>query len=147
MTVEPGALDRRPLPPGFPADRPQPPVIAESGDPFASLRILDAVARLERGREIRVDELVDRLNAANLDWLFERAVVVDALIAFQANWMADYRSGTGIVLGEGDRGATVLVEDTSRMDPWLVAQADRLAAACRETLRDFARRDSAFGSG
>jgi type IV pilus biogenesis protein CpaD/CtpE len=147
VTAEPGAPDRRPLPPGFPAERPQPPVIAESNDPFASLRILEAVARLERGREIRVDELVDRLNAANLDWLFERAVVVDALIALQANWMADYRSGTGIVLDEGDRGATIVVEDTSRMDPWLVGQAERLAAACRETLRAFARRDSAFGSG
>ena len=147
MTAEPGALDRRPLPAGFPADRPQPPVIAESGDPFAGLRILDAVARQERGREVRVDELVDRLNAANQDWLFERAVVVVALIALQANWMADYRSGTGIVLEEGERGATVLVEDTPRMDPWLVGQAERLAAACRETLREFARRDTAFGSG
>lgn len=147
MTTEPGAFDRRPLPPGFPVDRPHPPVIAESGDPFAALRILDALARLERGREIRVDDLVDRLNAAHLDWLFPRAAVIDALIAFQANWQADYRSGTGIVLDEGARGATVLVEDTSRMDPWLVAQADRLAASCREMLRAFARRDTAFGGG
>ena len=147
MTAETGALDRRPLPPGFPADRPQPPVIAESGDPFAGLRILDALARLERGREVRLDDLVDRLNAAHLDWLFPRPVVVDALIALQANWHADYRSGSGIVLDEGQRGATVLVEDTSKMDPWLVAQAERLAQSCRETLRAFARRDTAFGGG
>jgi hypothetical protein len=33
------------------------------------------------------------------------------------------------------------------MDPWLVAQGERLAAACRETLRAFARRDTAFGGG
>jgi hypothetical protein len=147
VTEETGPLDRRPLPPGFPTDRPHPPVIAESADPFASLRIIDAVARLERGREIRLDDLVDRLNAAHLDWLFPRPVVVDALIALQANWQADYRSGSGIVLDEGERGATVRVEDSSKLDPWLVAQAERLARDCRETLRAFARRDSAFGGG
>jgi hypothetical protein len=147
VTAETGPLDRRPLPPGFPGERPQPPVIAESGDPFAGLRIIDAVARLERGREVRLDDLVDRLNAVHLDWLFPRPVVVDALIALQANWQADYRSGSGIVVEEGERGATVQVEDTSKMDPWLVAQAERLARACRETLRAFARRDTAFGGG
>ncbi len=147
MTPDVSALDGRPLPPGFPVDRPHPPVIAESADPFAGLRILDALARLERGREVRVDDLVDRLNAAHLDWLFPRPVVIDALIALQANWHADYRSGSGIVLDEGDRGPTVLVEATSKMDPWLVGQAERLAADCRETLRAFARRDAAFGSG
>ncbi len=147
MTAGTGALDRRPLPPGFPAERPHPPVIAESGDPFGSLRILDALARLERGPDVRVDDLVDRLNAANLDWLFPRAVVVDALIALQANWHADYRSGSGIVLEEGERGATIRVEDTPKMDPWLIAQAERLAAECRESLRAFARRDTAFGGG
>jgi hypothetical protein len=144
---ETGPLDRRPLPPGFPGERPQPPVIAESGDPFAGLRIIDAVARLERGREVRLDDLVDRLNAVHLDWLFPRQVVVDALIALQANWQADYRSGSGIVLDDGARGATVRVEDTSKMDPWLVAQAERLARECREALRAFARRDTPFGGG
>jgi hypothetical protein len=142
-----GALGNRPLPPGFPVDRPHPPVIAESGDPFASLRVIDALARLERGREVRLDDLVDRLNATYLDWLFPRAVVVDAVIALQANWTADYRSGSGIVLEEGERGPTLQVDDTPRMDPWLVAQAERLAAECRETLRAFARRDTAFGGG
>jgi hypothetical protein len=142
-----GLLDARPLPPGFPVDRPHPPVVAESGDPFAGLRIVDALARLERGTEVRIDDLVDRLNAANLDWLFPRAVVVDALIALQANWMADYRSGTGILIDEGERGPTVTIEETSRMDPWLVAQAERLSAECREALRSFARRDTAFGGG
>jgi hypothetical protein len=147
MMAESGSLDARPLPAGFPVDRPHPPVVAESGDPFAGLLIIDAIARLERGRAVRVDDLVDRLNATHLDWMFPRSVVVDALIALESNWGADYRTGSGIVIEEGDRGATVTIEDTSRMDPWLVAQAERVASACRETLRAFARRDTAFGGG
>jgi flavin-dependent dehydrogenase len=145
--TEPGPLDRRPLPPGFPAERPTPPVVAEAGDPFATLRVLAALAQVERGREIRVDDLVDRLNATNLDWLFPRPVVVAALVALQANWIADYRSTTGILIEEGERGAVLMLEDTPRVDPWLVAQAERLEAECREALRAFARRDTAFGGG
>jgi hypothetical protein len=145
--TETGPLDGRPLPAGFPVERPRPPVVAESGDPFAGLRIIDALARLERGRAIRVDDLVDRLNAQHLDWMFPRAVVVDTLIALQANWGADYRTGSGILIDEGDRGPTLTVEETTRMDPWLVGQAERMSAACRDTLRAFARRDTAFGGG
>ena len=147
MTAEPARLDGRPRPAGFPVVRPQPPVVAESADPFAGLRILDVLARIERGRPVRVDDVVDRLNATHLDWMFPRAVVVDTLVALQANWGADYRTGSGILIDEGDRGATVTIEDTTRMDPWLVGQAERMAAACREILRAFARRDTAFGGG
>ena len=71
----PPQRDRRTLPAGFPADRPRPPVVAESADPFTMLRVLDGLARMERGAPVRVDALVDRLNAANLDWLFTRRVV------------------------------------------------------------------------
>ncbi len=131
----------RPAPAGFPAERPAPPVIAEPGDPFASLRVLDALARMDRGRPIAIDALVAHLNAAHLDWLFPRDVVVAVLVALQANWMADYRNASGIVLDEGLGGATVQLEDSSRVDPWLVRQALRVAAECREALDEFARRD------
>jgi hypothetical protein len=134
-------LRLRPAPAGLPAADLAPPVIAESGDPFAVLRVVDLVARLERGRPVRVDDVVDTLNARHLDWLFDRAVVADALIALQANWMADYRSASGIVLEEGPQGPTVTIEDSSRVDPWLVRQAQRTAATCREALVEFARRD------
>ena len=149
MTNEPGpdAVGSRPAPAGWPETRFQPPVIAEPGDPFARLRVVDAIARMDRGRPIRLDDLVDRLNATDVDWLFTRAVVADALIALQANWMADYRNASGILLEEGDRGPTVTLEDSTRVDPWLVSQAGRLAAACREALREFARRDQAYGGG
>src|SRR5664279_1406744 len=103
---------------GMPTDFPAPPVIAESDDPFTTLRVIDAVARLDRGRPVRLEALVDRLNAAHLDWLFTRDVVVSVLVTLQANWMADYRNASGIVLDEGPGGATVLLEDSSRVDPW-----------------------------
>jgi hypothetical protein len=137
----PGDLRLRPAPDGLPAVDLAPPVVAESGDPFAAIRILDLVARLERGRPARLDDLVDALNARHLDWLFDRAVVADALIALQANWMADYRNASGIVLEEGPYGPTVTLEDSPRVDPWIVRQALREAAACRERLAEFARRD------
>jgi hypothetical protein len=126
------------------ADR-RPPTIAESGDPFSALRVLDLVARVERGRPIRLDDLVDRLNADWLDWLFTRRVVADVLVALQANWMADYRNASGIVLEDGPTGPTIAIEDSTRVDPWIVGQARREAAACDEALREFARRDRPTG--
>jgi hypothetical protein len=138
-----GAL--RPTPLDLPETAIQPPVVAESGDPFTTLRILGLVARLERGRSIRVSAIVDRLNAMNLDWLFESRVVLDALLQLQANWMADYRNAAGIVLEEGARGTTLTIEDSSRVDPWMVRQAKREADACREALLAFSRRDRPTG--
>ena len=141
----PGLLRLRAAPAGLPDATIQPPTIAESGDPFALLRIIDLVARIQRGRRVRLDDLVDTLNAAHLDWLFSRAVVADALIALQANWMADYRNGAGFQIAEGEYGATLLVEDTARVDPWIVNQAQRAVAACREALLGFSRLDRASG--
>jgi hypothetical protein len=93
-----------------------------------------------------VDDLVDRLNATYVDWLFARRVVVDVLVALQANWMTDYRNSSGIVLADGLRGPEVTLEDTSRVDPWIVQQAQRAVQACREALDEFARRDTPPGS-
>jgi hypothetical protein len=145
--LDPGAVGRRPAPAGLPEVLPHPPVIAESGDPFSAVRVIDAVARMERGRPVRVDDLVDRLNATHLDWLFTRAVVTDALVTLQANWMADYRNASGIVLEDGPRGPEVSLEDSSRVDPWIAGQAQREAATCRRALDEFAQRDRPFGSG
>ena len=141
------AQDRRPIPAGFPSVLLTPPVIAESGDPFTSLRVLGVVARMERGRAMRLDDLVARLNAEHLDWLFTRSVVVSVLVTLQANWMADYRNASGIVIADGSGGAMVTLEDSSRVDPWIVRQALREEAACREALAEFARRDRVAGGG
>ena len=147
MTIDPGAVGRRPAPAGLPDSAPQPPVIAESGDPFSSLRVVDLVARMDRGRPIRLDDLVDRLNATHLDWLFTRAVVADVLVTLQANWMADYRNASGIVLEDGSSGPVVTLEDSNRVDPWIVGQAERELAACRAALAEFARRDRPVTGG
>jgi hypothetical protein len=147
MSAETGRLALRSAPDGLPDPRLQPPVIAESGDPFGALRVIDLVARMERGRPVRLDDLVDRLNARYPDWLFTRPVVVDTLVSLQANWMADYRNSSGIVLEDGALGSTVTLEDTSRVDPWIVRQAQREAAECRRQLDEFARRDHRHAGG
>ncbi len=143
----PGLLPLRPAPAGLPDADLVPPVIAESGDPFTQLRVIGLVARVERGRPVRIDDLVDALNAAHLDWLFSKAVVADALVALQANWMADYRNVAGFELGEGEYGETIAIEDSPRVDPWIVNQAQRAASACREALREFSLRDRITSHG
>jgi hypothetical protein len=147
VRVAPGLPDLRPAPAGLPAADLRPPVVPEPGDPFATLRILDLVARLERGRPIRIVDLIDRLNADHLDWMFSGDVVIQAIVQLQANWMADYRNSSGIVLDDGPYGPTVEIEDSSRVDPWIVRQAQHEAAVCRERLDAFGRLDRASGEG
>ncbi len=144
---QPGPIGSRAAPDGMPDADLQPPVIAESGDPFTALRVIAVVARMDRGRPIRLDDVVDRLNAIHLDWLFTRAVVADVLVALQANWMTDYRNASGIVIEDGAYGPAVTLEDSSRVDPWIVGQARRQAAACRRILDEFARRDRVAPGG
>ena len=107
--------------------------------------VVDLVARLERGRPIRLAEIVDRLNALYLDWLFSERVVVDAIVQLSANWAADYRSTGGIMVEDGPRGASLTIENSTRVDPWIVRQAQRQADACREALVDFSRRERPTG--
>jgi len=130
--------------PGLPDATIQPPTVAESGDPFAALRVTHLVARVPRGEPIRVRDLVDRLNAEHVDWSFSRSVVLDAILQLRANWIADYRTHEGIVLGEDPAGPTLTVEDSPRVDPWIVRQTERLAAECRERLRAFAIEEGAI---
>ena len=139
--ASPGLGPLRPPPDGLPDADLQPPTVAESGDPFAALRVIALLARVERGRPIRVADLVDRLNATHLDWEFSPVVVSDVALQLQANWMADYRNSTGIVVEDGPVGATIELEDSSRVDPWIVRQAKRTAAECTERLAAFSRRD------
>ncbi len=120
-------------------------MVAESGDPFTALRVIDLVARLPRGRPLAVASIVDALNARHLDWLFSERVVADALLQLQANWMADYRNASGIVIGEASGEPTLTIEDTSRVDPWIVGQARRAAQACDDDLRAFSLRDRVTG--
>ena len=137
----------RPAPIGLPDPSISPPIVAESGDPFSTLRVIDLLARLERGRPIRVADIVDRLNATYLDWWFSPAVVTDVVLTLQANWMADYRNASGIVVEDGPLGRTIAIEDSMRVDPWVVRQAQRAAASCTERLSEFSRRDRPTSGG
>ena len=123
---------------GLPDPNLQPPTSAEPGDPFAELRVVHLLARIPRGESVRLRDLVDRLNAEYVDWSFSRRVVMAAIIQLQANWMADYRNSEGITLTEGPQGPVVTIEDSTRVDPWILRQADRLSCACTERLRAFA---------
>ncbi len=143
----PGLLELRPAPEGLPAVDLVPPTIAESGDTFAAARSVAHLARVERGRPQRITDIVDRLNATYLDWLFEPSVVVQAIIELQANWMTDYRNTSGIVLEDGPYGPTLQIEDSSRVDPWIVRQVQRHVTACRERLDAFGRLDRRAGEG
>ena len=143
----PGLLELRPAPAGLPDPNIVPPTIAESGDSFAALRIVALLARIERARPVRIADIVDRLNAIHVDWIFPAAVVSDVAVQLQANWMTDYRNTSGIVVEDGEYGPTIAIEDSSRVDPWIVRQALREAAACRERLDAFSRLDRAEGEG
>jgi hypothetical protein len=118
-----------------------PPTVAEARDPFTTVRVIDLISRLERGRPIRLADIADRLNASYLDWLFPTPVVADVALQLQANWMADYRNSSGIQIEDGPAGPTLTIEDSSRVDPWIVRQALRAARGCTERLAEFSRRD------
>lgn len=137
----------RQAPDGLPDPAVAPPVIAESGDPFTAIRVIDLLARIERGRPVRLADVVDRLNATYLDWLFTVPVVADVALQLGANWMADYRNSSGIQIEDGALGPTIAIEDSSRVDPWIVRQAQREAASCTERLTEFSRRDLPASGG
>ena len=137
----PGELRLRPAPAGLPDVDVHPPVVAESGDPFAAARVLHLLARIERGRAVLLSDLVDRLNAIHLDWRFSIPVVAGVALQLQANWIADYRSTSGIVVEEEELGPAITIEDSSRVDAWIVRQVARELEACRERLVAFSRQE------
>lgn len=122
----------------------QPPTVAEAGDPFAELRVVHLVARLDRATPVRIRDIVDRLNADFVDWSFSRGVVIGAIVQLQANWLSDFRSSAGLEVHDGIAGPELTIEDTPRVGPWLVRQVARLSAACTERLRVFAVEEGAI---
>lgn len=142
-----GLSPLRPAPSGLPHPGIQPPTVAEARDPFAALRVIELLARIERGRPTRISDIADRLNATYLDWLFPMEVVTDVVLQLQANWMTDYRNSSGIEVADGPHGPTISIEDSTRVDPWIVRQAQREADECRRRLAEFSRRDRPTADG
>ncbi|HUP82636.1 MAG TPA: hypothetical protein VM284_00410 [Candidatus Limnocylindria bacterium] len=126
---------------GLPEPGISPPVVAESGDPFAGLRVAHLIARLPRGASVRLRDVVDRLNADYLDWSFSRSVVAAVVVQLAANWQADFRTTIGFELTDGERGDELRIEDTPRAGTWLLTQVERYAAECRLRLQAFAREE------
>jgi hypothetical protein len=139
VTIGLGPL--RPAPAGLPDPAIDPPNVGETGDPFTALRVIDLLARIERGRPIRLADIADRPNASDLDWLLPVPDIASVALQQQVNWMADYRNSSGIVIEDGPSGPLLTIEDSSRVDPWIVRQAERVAADCTERLAEFSRRD------
>jgi hypothetical protein len=127
--------------PGMPEVGVAPPQIARVGDPFAKLRLVAFVARLRRNETLQLRDVVASLNAAHLDWYFPEKVVLAELVQLQANWSISYHGEDRIVLDRNERGHTLLIVDSTKMTPFLVAQANRLRDECDEELRRFALGD------
>jgi hypothetical protein len=130
--------------PNLPDPQLRPPIVAVSGDPFASLRVAHTVARLPRGVAVRLRDVVDSLNAEYLDWSFSRPVVVAVVVQLQANWIADFRTQNGFDLAEGPAGDELTIEDSARVEPWLVRQVERYADECQRRLSTFAKDEGAI---
>jgi hypothetical protein len=139
MTTEPSLLG--PPVPGMPETDLAPPQIARVGDPFAKLRLVAFVARLRRNETLQLRDAVASLNAAYLDWSFAEKVVLAELVQLQANWSISYHGDDRIVLDRNERGHTLMIVDSTKMTPFLVAQANRLKDECNEELRRFALGD------
>jgi hypothetical protein len=129
--------------PGLPDPNLRPPTVAEAGDPFAAVRVAHLLARAPRGVPVRLRDLVDRLNSDYLDWSFSRPVVAAVAVQIQANWIADFRTQNGFQLEGGAAGDELTIEDSARVEPWLIRQVERLEAECGERLRAFARDEGA----
>lgn len=126
-----------PAPDGMPAPDLVPPQVARSGDPFARLRVIHFVSRLRRNTTHQLRDVVAALNAAFLDWSFSEKLVLAELVQLQANWSISFHGEDRLVLDRNERGHTILVVDSTKMTPFLVAEARRAADACDDELRRF----------
>jgi len=124
-------------PEGMPDPNLAPPQLARAGDPFARLRIIHFLARLPRNTTQQLRDVVALLNAAFLDWSFSEKVVLSEIVQLQANWAISFHGEDRIILDRNERGQTLLIVDSSKMTPFLIAQARAAADACEEELRRF----------
>ena len=151
-SASPGGLRLGPAPAGLPDPNLAPPVVAEPGDPFAVVRVLELVTRVEAGRAVLLDDLVASLNARYLDWAFDRAVVADALVRQGVAFRAAHHI-VGALVAEAERGGVGLdALDDATIAAALAASDDSVAlkladdAALPGKLRMAAALDGALAS-
>ncbi len=114
-----------------------PPQLARSGDPFAALRIVHFVSRLRRNESLQLRDVVAALNAEFLDWYFSEKVVLAELVQLQANWGISFHGDDRLVLDRNERGHTLLIVDSTKMNTFLVNEGRRLAGTAADELRRF----------
>jgi hypothetical protein len=132
------------VPEGMPDPNLAPPQVARAGDPFASLRIVVGLSRLSRNVTHQLRDVVAAINAVYVDWSFDEAVVLSEVVQLQSNWSISFHGEDRIVLGENERGRTLLIVDSTKMTPFLVSQAQHRVEACDDELRSFAVGDSNY---
>lgn len=137
MMMHTAAPTLGPAPDGMPDPIVAPPQIARSGDPFAALRLVHFISRLQRNVTLQLRDAVAALNAAYLDWFFSEKVVLAELVQLQANWAISFHGDDRLILDRNERGHTLLIVDSTKMSGFLVNEARRLADACDEELRRF----------
>ena len=95
----------RPSRPARPGDHP--PNVGETGDPFTALRVID-LARPPRARPARSGSLTSPIGSTRRTstGCFPCRSSPTSLLQLQANWMADYRNSSGIVIEDGPSGPT-----------------------------------------
>jgi hypothetical protein len=108
------------------------------GDPFAASLVAH---RAPAAETLQLRDVVATLNATYLDWYFPEKAVLAELVQLQANWSISYHGEDRVVLDRNERGHTLLIVDSTKMTPFLVAQANRLRDECDEELRRFALGD------
>jgi hypothetical protein len=124
-------------PAGMPDPTLAPPQIGRTGDPFARLRLIHFLSRLRRNATHQVRDVTLALNAAFLDWSFSEKVVLAELVQLQANWAISFHGEDRIVLDRNERGHTLLIVDSTKMNSFLVAEGLRAREAAEEELRRF----------
>jgi hypothetical protein len=137
MTTSPTQPLVGPAPEGMPEPDLVPPQIAQAGDPFAGLRMVHFLSRLQRNSTHQLRDVVTALNAAYLDWAFSEKVVLAQLVQLQANWSISFHGEERIRLDRNERGHTLLIVDSSKMSAFFVAEARKLVDACEEEQRRF----------
>ena len=100
---------------------------ARAGDPFTAVRVIDLLARVERGRPIRLADIADRLerDAISTGCSRCRSSRTSRSSSRRTGWpiTATARASS---IEDGPTGPTLTIEDSSRVDPWIVRQAQRV---------------------
>ena len=129
-------------PEGMPDPHLSPPQMARVGDPFAWLRIVEFVgAHVRATRPTSCATWWRPSTPPTSTGTSPRRSCSPSWCSSSPTGRISYHGEDRIVLGDNERGHTLLIVDSTKMTPFLVSQATRLREACDEELRRFALGD------